>query len=550
MRPLPLLAITAAAALCGPAQPLLGQTPPVPGRAWFEETVEYGFRFKAPKDWQFFPREFGQENVLGRYVPGREGQIQLDKGVKMAPRCWILAFDPERAQEQADPARSQREAMKERVTRYFPSFDTWLEANQKELGLSFGVKESELVSEEELKLKGKLRGTERIYELRGSPQNEKQRAHLWTTEYYLDDTRSIALTFNAPAARRDWAKWRSPLRKLARTFSRRELKGIDTSEIEGSGARAQKHKELLAEVAANPGWQLIPTPNYFILSNSDDGDFLKEIAIRLEAIREQYEQEFPAQKALAAYEARLVARGAAGEQDAASASADQEARSEVTEPSPLELSRCSVVRVCNNRQDYHRYGGPAGSAGYWWAVSEELVIYDDKAVGGRRNTWGVLHHEAFHQFIFYFFANLSPGTGFNEGNADFYSGFKLNKRKRYDRGRAPWRNSVIKEEIRTDHIVSLEELVGMTQKQYYGDNPLDQPRGSRYAQGWSFVYFLRTGKKNRAAGWQEEWGAILDTYLDTLIATGKIEEATEQAFAGVDWEALEEAWETYILKGK
>jgi hypothetical protein len=54
------------------------------------------------------------------------------------------------------------------------------------------------------------------------------------------------------------------------------------------------------------------------------------------------------------------------------------------------------------------YGGPGGSAGYWNWGTQELVFFDDKGGDGRNDTWLVLNHEAFHQFIFYFYGNISP----------------------------------------------------------------------------------------------------------------------------------------------
>ena len=38
-------------------------------------------------------------------------------------------------------------------------------------------------------------------------------------------------------------------------------------------------------------------------------------------------------------------------------------------------------------------------------------------------------------------------------------------------------------------------------------------------------------------------------YLDTIVETGDLEGAVDEAFDGVDWEAFEEAWKNYTLKG-
>ncbi|MBV21491.1 MAG: hypothetical protein CMJ61_04935, partial [Planctomycetaceae bacterium] len=85
--------------------------------------------------------------------------------------------------------------------------------------------------------------------------------------------------------------------------------------MSGSGARAKKHRGLLEMVGANPGWELHVTPNYFVISNSDDSEFLNEIKNRLEAIREQYEIEFPEELALEASQAQAKRRREARDKD-------------------------------------------------------------------------------------------------------------------------------------------------------------------------------------------------------------------------------------------
>ena len=117
----------------------------------------------------------------------------------------------------------------------------------------------------------------------------------------------------------------------------------------------------------------------------------------------------------------------------------------------------------------------------------------------------------------------------------------------------------------------LKDLVNFTQGEYYGQNDYNVGGGQNYAQGWSLVYFLRTGKK-KAQGWNDDWDSILDDYLIALneewleirIEEGIAEDApfwevqeaqgaarekaVERAFAGVDWEEMTASWERYTLK--
>jgi hypothetical protein len=174
------------------------------------------------------------------------------------------------------------------------------------------------------------------------------------------------------------------------------------------------------------------------------------------------------------------------------------------------------------------------------------VLYDDKAEGGRGNTWSVLNHEGFHQYIFYFFGNLSPHSWYNEGTGDFYSGYEY-KAKRFKLEKFKWRTETIKEAVKKGEgaYVPLKDFVRYSQAEYYGQNKLGIDGHQNYAQGWSFIYFLRTGKKANAKGWDPKWDTILETYLRTLAMSGSTDQAVEQAFNGIDMDALEKAWVEY-----
>jgi hypothetical protein len=211
---------------------------------------------------------------------------------------------------------------------------------------------------------------------------------------------------------------------------------------------------------------------------------------------------------------------------------------------PREASRTSVVRVCANREQYMSYGGPQSTSGFWSPGTEELVLFDDQAVLGRAKTWGTLFHEAFHQYIYYFYGNIAPHSWYNEGTGDFYSGYEY-KNRRFTLGKPEERNGTIKTALREGKFVPLAELVRMTQKEYYGSSKHETTVFTHYAQGWSLVYFLRTGKKNGARGWDPRWDSILDTYLLALASSRKVEQAVEQAYTGIDFDALQAAWIAY-----
>lgn len=526
------------------AAPAPAQFPPAPGRDWYEETVRHGIRFKPPKDWRFFPTDFSRPNALGRYVPDSTAFYDAKEPGRFPAALWILVFDEEY---EPPAAATAREVDRAAYTRYDPDVATWIRSHLEDLRGDTALRHVEEVERDGVNLKGFDTVTEILFRAQEKPFEPEYVLYVWTTVLELSATKRAALLACAPSDRRDWAKWRKGLRSVARTCTRVAVEGLDEHGVAGQGLRARKHRELLEAMQSNPGWELYLTPNYFVVSNSTDREFVEEIQRRLEAIRARFEEDFPAYKALRAAEVRL---GRATVEDGGLDEDGEPRTAAHVLDDPIELSRCSVVRVCNDPSDYFKYGGPAGSAGYWSSLTEELVLYDDKAGGGRRGTWATLHHEAFHQFIYYFLGNLAPGTWFNEGNADFYAGHELSRRGTYEVGRFYGRNTTIQEQIRTGRVVPLPSLVCATRNQYYGDEPLEGGTASRYPHGWSFVYFLRTGRRNRAKGWDEEWGTILDRYLDELIESRDVERATAVAFAGVDWEELEKAWSTYVLKGK
>jgi hypothetical protein len=174
-------------------------------------------------------------------------------------------------------------------------------------------------------------------------------------------------------------------------------------------------------------------------------------------------------------------------------------------------------------------------------MEKELVLYHDR-VGGPNDTWRVLNHEAFHQYIFYFYGGLAPQYWYNEGTGDYYSGYQL-KGPHFVIGKFIWRTGEIRTAIQEKTFVPLKDFVRYDRAKYYDP----QTAGRNYAQGWSFIYFLRTGKKNNAKGWNDRWDSILDTYLRVLATSGKLEQAVDEAFKDVDFDALENAWIDYTL---
>ncbi len=277
-----------------------------------------------------------------------------------------------------------------------------------------------------------------------------------------------------------------------------DVKKVDA--LDGLPMTRRRRNEI--ERGLVQGWDVLVSKNrnYVIVYNTANGKnklLAKVIADRIEAIREQvYERIFPP---------------------------------------AAKIESVSIVRICKDQEEYFKYGGPGGSAGYWSDDTEELVFYDaSPAKLPDDDTVAVLYHEAFHQYIYYSVGEVAPHSWFNEGTGDYFAG------ARYSGGKFTikpfnWRVETIHKAIRTGPVpveikkdedgdvklhfdwtvegyIPLEAFVQMSQREYYG--PLI---GNCYAQGWSFNYFLREAVPKNPK-WNEKWGKILSTYFDTLKA--------------------------------
>ncbi len=255
-------------------------------------------------------------------------------------------------------------------------------------------------------------------------------------------------------------------------------------------------KKARADLAR--GWKAVDTENYLIVHHSKSEGLIKQIAREIEAMRVLYSQHFPT-------------------------------------PAPIEA--LSVVRVCRTREEYHQYGGPPSTGGYWHPGNEELVFFDysytmktldddeRKAMRGRVLTNDdsllVLYHEALHQYMHYAVGEFAPHDWFNEGYGDYYSGAVISETTksvtRIDP--SPWRIHLAKDMCEYgDGFVPLERLLKAERGEFYN------PARARhyYAAAWSFVYFLKASKEAAA---NPAWTRILPDYFETAKTTYRTEVA-------------------------
>lgn len=273
-------------------------------------------------------------------------------------------------------------------------------------------------------------------------------------------------------------------------------------------ARQRRREQLALRVATQPGWSLHETDHYFIVCSVKDPKFLAELERRCEAIHTVIRTDLPG----------------AG------------AHPMSTDTAP------SVIRMCRDVEQYHAYGGPVGLTGYWNYLDEEIVLYDEKLTEGRAGTWATLNTMVCLEYLFTGSGNNPAAAWFICGHSDYYGGFELAKSGPLVKPFA-WRVERAKADVRAARTAPLQEFVRWTQAEYYGQNPRSIDAAACYAQGWSFIWFLRHGQKSKL--WNPAWDKILDTCWVTWLDTNDWNAATERAFAGVDWKELQTAWEAF-----
>ena len=248
------------------------------------------------------------------------------------------------------------------------------------------------------------------------------------------------------------------------------------------------------------------------------------------------------------------------------------------------MDQVAVVRVCRTRDEYHQYGGPPSTGGYWHPGNEELVFFDysytmtqldeddRKAMGDRKLTSDdsllVLYHEALHQYMHYAIGEFSPHYWFNEGYGDYFSGAVVGESSgrvlRVDP--SPWRIHLAKDMCEFgEGFIALKDILEAERGAFY------HPARARnyYAGAWSFVFFLKQSKEAAA---HPLWSKLLQTYYDgvkslyaaELAALGPAPNleakgqagararvaALKKALEGIDLAELEKVWRKWVVDMK
>jgi hypothetical protein len=240
----------------------------------------------------------------------------------------------------------------------------------------------------------------------------------------------------------------------------------DINKLEGEEKRAA----LKASIAGKPGWYTVDTKYYVFISNADRA-FVEKLAKELETVREKvYKPNFPPRN----------------------------------EKIPL-----NPVRIFATQSEYHQFGGPGGSAGYFSPTKGELVLFekfdDQSGNKSRDDCRSVMFHEGFHQYIHFAVGDVSPHSWFNEGHGDYFAGLVVQGNAISKVNTFKWRVDYLKQHLGgKNDLIPLRSLLRYPQREYYAN------AGLKYSQGWAVIYYLRNVSKNKAHK------QALDTYFSYL----------------------------------
>ncbi|MCA8972261.1 MAG: hypothetical protein KDC95_20910 [Planctomycetes bacterium] len=294
---------------------------------------------------------------------------------------------------------------------------------------------------------------------------------------------------------------------------RRKVDGEEFADVEGDAEFTKLRRRLLDEAATSverlDEWDIFCTEQYIVLYSFDKGkqakarSFAKDLAGQMDEMNREYRERFP--------------------------------------PHDNMTKWWSVLRICRNKEEFDRYGGTSGGVIGWFnPASKELVIFNAKKLGLFK-TDTVAFHEGWHQYAHFWFPGAHLHRWFDEGTGDFFGSMKRLGKNNWKPETSRMRKETIRELVRTDATVKLQEIVHWHMDKFYSAKATDY-----YAQGWAMVDFFTRGPKTPY--WKDSWDKILPTYIEVSLKSKDTEKAVEEAFKGVDWAELEEAFKNYVLR--
>jgi hypothetical protein len=214
-----------------------------------------------------------------------------------------------------------------------------------------------------------------------------------------------------------------------------------------------KRARIKKDAAQFKDWRTYDTPHYLILHHAKDRNLSRFIAKRIEILRTKcWEVDFPPVKPITAV---------------------------------------MVIRLCPDKDTYHHYGGPRGTGGYWASGHDEFVFPSFSGKDREDDTtYGVLHHEGWHQYFHYALEGRPTPIAMNEGLAEYYFCAEPRGRKVLIGNRHSMRHGVVKTAASTGKLIPFKEFIRLTQREHYSKASLC------YSEGWALFYWLMKGTKD------------------------------------------------------
>lgn len=208
-----------------------------------------------------------------------------------------------------------------------------------------------------------------------------------------------------------------------------------------------------------------------------------------------------------------------------------------------ELFRVIVFKQKQEYDDFCRAflrGAPEHTIGLYVDRRKLLLILDQ---GNDDDTFGVLFHEAFHQFIRRYIND--PPVWLNEGLASYYGTARATKNGlRFNRPRRDsWK--IVRKLATRDQTMPLHEIVHISTQEFRRQDPVNisgwrvRRTSVYYAHAYTFVHMMVNDPDGRK---------LLQRYIRDLAASNgrNSREITEKHFPAERMDAIHAAWIRYI----
>jgi len=480
-----------------------------------ERHSQLGIEFLVHRKLAAVPLQIGTQepHLRARYQPNDPSDRIAGK---FSWELFVLEFQKPGSK---PPSRASRPAAASQRTAR--NFEHWVHE------LDLGKNQREFLTEGEVRKARRATPEHRYYEYHDVDARFGYWYHL-AAVYDFDD-HEVALLVNMPARGRP--KLSSSRRQIARTMLTSLMPLAPGSAAEKTDAAAAardsfantpRRQTALAAAKANIAnlghWNYFTMPNYIVLyswnpktpNKKDDAyKIARGLAEELEEFRAHYERDFP--------------------------------------PHDKMVEMYPVLRVCEDHDEFRKYGDPAdGVVGWFNKVTQELVIFDDKTrvidqVAKGAGVKATCFHEGWHQYASSYFGPRTVLHGwFDEGVGEYFGAFhKRGKQWRY--GVHKTLHSAIRRQVAKRTYLALDEFFHAGRDEFSGKRTLD-----RYAQAYALVDFLCRGPDRLGRKFDPKWNAIIPTYTAQLLKTRNRKTALKKALQGVDFQALEAAWTSWV----